>query len=180
MARFDTEKVYLPGALVLLAGLEPLRRRLLVLELSHRYRCSGRAAEDALTVLLRGGYIERTRSAGDGRRRDYRVSERGHALLNHHNGPAVLRTARRLLTACPSPRVRRYQQRFGGLAGRQAELERLERLLLSQAAREQTRPERLASLALVLSHGGLGLNLNTALNLAIEILPLLEQPPVRP
>ena len=180
MARFDTEKVYLPGALLLLAGLEPLRRRLLVLELSHRYRCSGRAAEDALTVLLRGGYIERTRSAGDGRGRDYRVSERGHALLSHHNGAVVLRTARRLLTGCPSPRVRRFQQRFGGLAGRQAELERLERLLLSQAAREQTRPERLASLALVLSHGGLGLNLNTALNLAIEILPLLEQPPVRP
>jgi DNA-binding MarR family transcriptional regulator len=177
MGRFDSQKVSLPGALRLLAELEPLRRRLLVGELAHRFGCSGRAAEDALTVLWRGGYVERTGSTVDGRGRDYRVSERGHALLAHPGHPGLLRLARRLLTACPSEKVRRLQLRQGSLAERQQKLARQERLLLQEPIREPTLPERVASFALALSHAGRGFSLESALDLAIEILPLLEQLP---
>jgi DNA-binding MarR family transcriptional regulator len=177
MGRFDSEKVWLPGALQLLAELEPLRRGLLVGELAHRFGCSRRAAEDALTVLLRGGYVERTNSLADGRGRDYRVSERGHALVAHPGHPGLLRLARRLLTACPSEKERRAQRRQGSLAERQRELARRERLLLQKPIREETLAERAATFAVNLTHLGYGYDLESAINLAMLILPLLEQLP---
>lgn len=147
MARqYGVQKVDLAEALALLAELEPLRSTRLVLELRHRFDCSERAAKDAISILRRGDWIEHGHrppaGAGehgsqqeaqprpaDGKR--YGVNERGHSLLAHPNGPRLLRSARKLFTTCPSPKVRRFQQATAAREGLEQTLRRFEHNLLS-------------------------------------------------
>ncbi len=143
MARqYGHEKLGLLEALGLLAGAEPLRFDRLVWCLVAASGCSERAAKDALAILRRGRYVEAVRVAGDRRARSYRVSERGHALLAHPHGWLVLRLARKLFTSCPSRAGARWQGRVRDQGGLEAELERVEQLLLARPPRAGRRGDR--------------------------------------
>jgi hypothetical protein len=140
-------KIDLFEALDLIWALEPIGYSELAGELSTRFRCSERAAEDAITILGSGRYVEtkaaprRDPGQPEGlfalRRRLYRVSERGHYLLNHPNGRFVLRAARRLFTSTPSRKTRRYQQMIEAEHGLERELRRVEKRLLVRPSRIQ-------------------------------------------
>jgi hypothetical protein len=144
MARqYGHEKLDLLEALRLLAGTEPLRFGRLVSRLVAASGCSERAGKDALAILRRGHYIEPVPVGGDGRGRAYRVGERGQALLAHPHGWLVLRLARKLFTSCPSRAGARWQGRVRDQGGLEAELERVEQLVLvrpPQAGRRGDRP----------------------------------------
>ena len=143
MARqFGHEKIDLARTLRLLSDLEPIRYCWLVIELSHQFDCSERAAKDAISILRRGGWIEpfEPDPAPDSRvdhspapagRRGYRVSGRGQALLEHPHGAALLRVARKLFTTCPSPAVLRYQRTIEANEGLDEALRRIEDLTFS-------------------------------------------------
>jgi hypothetical protein len=135
-------------ALAEVAFVGPATAGFLVGVLCERFGCSERAVEDGLSVLRRGGYVECESleqllvSLGssvvrvsdrlrDGRRRFYRISERGQRVLDHPNGPRVLWRARELLTTCPSPKTRRMQKRVAELEGVQAALRRYEKMELA-------------------------------------------------
>ena len=140
-------KIDLFEALDLIWELEPISYSELVAELSAEFRCSERTAEDAITILGNGRYVEtkaapaRNPGQPEGlfamRRRLYRVSERGHYLLNHRNGRIVLLTARRLFTSTPSRKTRQYQQRIDAERGLETELRRAEKRLLVRPTRIQ-------------------------------------------
>jgi hypothetical protein len=121
MARqYGAEKVNLIEALKELRALEPVGYSVLVAALIDRFGCARRTAEDAVSILQRGRWVESTPrsprieeivqpSPYDKTRRYYRVSERGHYLVRHRNGGGVLRLARKLFTICPSPNVKRHR-----------------------------------------------------------------------
>jgi hypothetical protein len=144
MARqFGHEKVHLDDALRLVKQLGTVSSGELVAVLMDEYRCSRRAAEDALAVLRRGRWldsIDRAASVAagvdaslfDGSRRYYRLSERGDALLKHLKADPLLRSARKLFTSCPSPKVLRRREAWIAHHGSaEAVLAHLERTLLS-------------------------------------------------
>lgn len=148
MARqYGHQKIDLARALGLLVELEPIGYGWLVLELSHHFDCSARTAKDAISILRRGRWIEPSQpeeATALGQRRDpqptaagrrgYRVSERGHALLEHPNAPRLLRIARKLFTTCPSPKVRRFQQGIEAREGLDQALRRFENNTLTPDA----------------------------------------------
>ncbi len=136
MARqYGVQKMRLDQALAVVAALEPIGYSALVAELADHFHCAERTAQDALSILRRGHFVETTsarlgdrpggtRATGqpsliDTSRRLYFVSDRGHYLLHHPAAPRLLRIARKLFTTGPSPNVRRFQQgaiaRHGGL-----------------------------------------------------------------
>src|SRR4051812_6486586 len=98
MARqYGVEKVTLIEALKELRALEPAGSSALVVVLMDCFGCARRTAEDAISVLQRGRWIESTPRSRrieeitkpatyDKTRRYYRVSERGHYLVRHPNG----------------------------------------------------------------------------------------------
>lgn len=131
--QYGREKVDLWLALSLLAGVEGQRYGLLVRDLRAGFGCSERAAKDAVAILRRGGYLELSRDAGDRRGRCYCVNDRGRELLRHPNGWLVLRFARKLFTACPSPRVIRWRGALSAAGGLDRHLERAERSLLRRS-----------------------------------------------
>jgi hypothetical protein len=95
-----------------------------------RFDCGERAAADVLSILVRGHWLERSRSSDDRRESTYVLTERGRYILAHPRGPLVLRYARKLFTTCPSPRMKRRQSAIG-CDGLDSELQRLERLGLA-------------------------------------------------
>jgi hypothetical protein len=141
--QYGYQKIALAQALGLLAEHEPIGYGWLVLELSHHFSCSERAAKDAISILRRGRWVELAqpevtalRQPRDPQptmvgRHTYRMTERGHALLEHPNGPRLLRIARKLFTTCPSPKVRRFQQRTEAGEGRDQALRRFENDILA-------------------------------------------------
>jgi hypothetical protein len=144
MARkYGVQKIDLDGALRLLTEIEPIGYVSLVREIAAEFDCAERTAEDALTVLRRGGWIETTSVCStdrakpliDSSRRHNRVSERGHYVLNHPNGHQVLQFARKLFTASPSPKVKRTQRSVAQRGGLAEWLQRVERGLLTAPRR---------------------------------------------
>jgi hypothetical protein len=142
--QYGVQKVDLGEALRLLSELEPLGYGPLVGELCHRFACAERTAKDAISILRRGRWIEPAQPAeasgrvdpGDAQpqlagRPRYRVSERGHFLLQHLNGPRLLRIARKLFTTCPSLKVRRFQRATAAGEGLEQALRRFENSLLT-------------------------------------------------
>jgi hypothetical protein len=136
MARqYGVQKVRLDQALAVVAALEPVSYSELVAELEDHFHCARRTAQDALSILRKGHFVEtapaRTADRAalgqatgpscliDTRRRLYFLSDRGHYLLQHPAAPRLLRIARKLFTTGPSPNVRRFQlaaiARHGGL-----------------------------------------------------------------
>jgi DNA-binding MarR family transcriptional regulator len=154
MARqYGDEKIDLLEALRLLARAELLRYGEFVACLVTATGCSERAGKDAIRILRRGGYVERSTLVGDRRARCYRVSEHGRALLAHPHGWIVLRFARKLFTSCPSRAGARFQ-RPNEKGDLEAELARVERLLLVPLERRGGNDERApaGACALAASH----------------------------
>jgi DNA-binding MarR family transcriptional regulator len=134
MARqYGPEKVDLWLALSLLAGVEGQRYGLLVRDLRAGFGCSERTAKDAVAILRRGCYLDLDRDEADGRGRCYRVNDRGREVLLHPNGWLVLRFARKLFTACPSPRVAHWRRALPAAGGLDRHLERVECSLLRRS-----------------------------------------------
>jgi hypothetical protein len=137
-----------------LAGLEPIAYSEFVTELADEFGRSKRTAGDSLAVLRRACYVEvdgRPAARATGRlietgRRYYRVSERGHYVLGHPEGPSLLRIARKLFTTVPSPNVRRFRD---GLIARdgsaEAALLRFEREMLKDPRKTRTLGQTLLS-----------------------------------
>jgi DNA-binding MarR family transcriptional regulator len=125
------QKVDLRSALELVAGTEHHNARSLIRVLCNRFSCNERAAADALSILVRGRWLEQSRSDKDGRESTYVLTERGRSLLTHPRGALVLRNARKLFTTCASPRTKRRQDSLG-YHGADIELQRLEQLLLTR------------------------------------------------
>jgi hypothetical protein len=132
MARqYGVQKVRLQEALSLLLAAEPLSYAAWTGEIAERFGCSTRTAQDAITVLRRGRWVERaspppTLIQSD--RRFYRVSERGRYVLEHPRGAMLLRIARKLFTSSPSSKVARHRRmlvgKYGSLDGALAFFER--------------------------------------------------------
>jgi DNA-binding MarR family transcriptional regulator len=134
MARqYGPEKVDLWLALSLLAGVEGQRYGLLVRDLRAGFGCSERTAKDAVAILRRGCYLDLYRDEADGRGRCYLVNDRGREVLLHPNGWLVLRFARKLFTACPSPRVAHWRRALSAAGGLDRHLERVECSLLRRS-----------------------------------------------
>jgi hypothetical protein len=136
MARqYGVQKVRLDQALAIVAFLEPVAYNELVAELAEHFHCARRTAQDSLSILRKGHFVETTSartgdppqgglatgqpSLIDTSRHLYFLSDRGRYLLQHPAAPRLLRIARKLFTTGPSPNVRRFQQgaiaRHGGL-----------------------------------------------------------------
>jgi hypothetical protein len=136
MARpYGIQKVRLDEVLLVIAALEPIGYSTLVAELEDHFQCRTRAAQDALSILRKGHFIEtapartadqaahyrvaRAEPLIDTSRRLYFLSDRGRYLHQHPAAPQLLRRARKLFTTNASPGVRRFQQaairRHGGL-----------------------------------------------------------------
>ena len=118
MARqYGVEKVHLVGVLAIVAehaGATSGEITLLVVE---AFRCSRRAAMDAISILRRSGCIEPVRHDQDRRRHSYYLTDRGWWCLMYPAGGILLRYARQLFTTCGSDRVRRRQDRARDLHG---------------------------------------------------------------
>ena len=95
--------------LALVGHFEPVSRKHLVRYLGNAFDCSDRAIANALSILVQGHWLQRTRCSDDARVSTYRLTERGKYLLAHPRGWMVLRVARKLFTTCPSERARRRQ-----------------------------------------------------------------------
>lgn len=110
MARqYGVEKVHLVAVLAIVAehpGATSGEITLLVVE---TFRCSRRAAMDAISILRGSGCIEPVGHDEDRRRNSYYLTDRGWWCLVHPAGGILLRYARQLFTSCGSQRVRRRQ-----------------------------------------------------------------------
>lgn len=63
-------------------------------EIQIAFDCSRRAAQDALTILVRGGWLDRKSSRRDRRRKHYYVTDKGWADLATWSGEREMRLAR--------------------------------------------------------------------------------------
>jgi DNA-binding MarR family transcriptional regulator len=118
-------------ALELLSAEEPLRSGVFSLALQEHLGCSARLAQDAITILRRGRYLTGQQDENDRRRIYYRLSDRGHYLINHPKARSVLYHAHRAFTGCPSRHVRQQQERIAATSGPDAYLIKWERQLLT-------------------------------------------------
>jgi len=124
--KYAREKVDLGLVLAVIAAGLNMGSCEFVATLAHHFNCSERAANDALAVLRRGGYVDAERDERDGRRRRFLVTERGARLAFAPYGWLILRLARRLFTTCPSPGVATAQRAL-------SEQQRQERLVHAEA-----------------------------------------------
>lgn len=148
MARWGgVEKVDLRRALMLLQDGQPLAYSVWVETIRSCFACSERAAKDAVSVLRQAGYADTYTRAELGYPNDndparranpsafprrgrifYMLTERGDELLAlaPARGANILRSARRLYTTVPTPRIRAYQQAIELHEGRDDRLRKLE------------------------------------------------------
>jgi hypothetical protein len=118
MARqYGVEKVHLVAVLALVAEHRGATSSEITLLTVETFRCSRRAAIDAISILRRSGCIEPVRHEEDRRRHSYYLTDRGMWCLVHPAGGILLRYARQLFTTCGSDRVRRTQDRARDLHG---------------------------------------------------------------
>jgi DNA-binding MarR family transcriptional regulator len=68
--------------------------RKLLEDLQARFGCGRRAAQDALSILVRGGWLERRDDQDDARRKEYFVTQRGREALRTLRGEREMRFAR--------------------------------------------------------------------------------------
>jgi DNA-binding MarR family transcriptional regulator len=109
MARhYGREKIELRSLLEMIAG-SVAGAGELVAQIMERFRCSERAAKDALAILKRAKLVEARPGRPDRRTRVYVLTRRGRAVLAHRYGPLLVRFARKLFTSCPSRRGRTRQ-----------------------------------------------------------------------
>ena len=76
------------------------------------FGCGVRAARDNLTVLVRGGWLARSRDQNDRRRVRYTVTEKGRADMQGTFGRGALKRGRKRYSTCLSGTARVHQARF--------------------------------------------------------------------
>jgi DNA-binding MarR family transcriptional regulator len=74
--------------------------------LQQTFGCKRRAAQDALTILVRGGWLERQEDEHDARRKHYVLTQQGRDDLSTVSGHREMRYARRRFSTT-SKRARR-------------------------------------------------------------------------
>ena len=79
----------------------------LLQKLQETFGCKRRAAQDAPTILVRGGWLERRDDKHDARRKRYFVTETARHDLQTTTGHAAMRYARRRYSTTSSTRRRR-------------------------------------------------------------------------
>src|SRR5207245_8876524 len=79
----------------------------LLQKLQETIGCKRRAAQDALTILVRGGWLERRDDKHDARRKRYFLTETARHDLQTTTGHAAMRYARRRHSTTPNARRRR-------------------------------------------------------------------------
>jgi DNA-binding MarR family transcriptional regulator len=87
-------KLDLPLVLAFVAACPGVASSLLLPELQREFRCERRAAQDALAVLIAGGWLERRDAAGDARRKQYVVTPQGEEAWRTDEGWRETRLAR--------------------------------------------------------------------------------------
>jgi DNA-binding MarR family transcriptional regulator len=86
---------------------------ILLPEIERRFSCKRRAAQDALAILIRGGWLERDNDPDDERRKTYHVTPTGEQALQTFDGWRELRLARwRYSTVSTRARRRRTPARL--------------------------------------------------------------------
>lgn len=81
----------------------------LVAERTAALRPARRAAKDNVSVLLKGGWIEKRTHSSEQRRASYRLTEKAHADMGGTFGRTALKRGRRLYSTCLSGRARSHQ-----------------------------------------------------------------------
>jgi DNA-binding MarR family transcriptional regulator len=77
------------------------------------FGCRERAARDNLTVLVRGGWLERRRDERDRRRICYALTDKGREDMQGSFGQSLLKRARKRYSTCLSGSARARQARMG-------------------------------------------------------------------
>jgi hypothetical protein len=95
-----TVKLDIPQVLKFVAARDGASSPELLRELQDRFACGHRAAQDALGVLVGGGWLERRNDLNDRRRKRYFVTELGRDDLVTIPGHRAMRYARRSYSTC--------------------------------------------------------------------------------
>jgi hypothetical protein len=107
-------KLDLPFVLGMVYGWPNVPSSVLLEEMQRTFRCKRRAAQDALHVLIEGGWLERLDYPQDARRKLYRVTEHGAKGLSRWSGWREMRVARwRYSSTSTRARTRRSRDLFG-------------------------------------------------------------------
>lgn len=108
-----TLKLDLPYVLEFIAAaFSGVGSSILLPEIQRHFGCKRRAAQDALSILVKGGWVERRSDPDDSRRKNYYVTEKGEHALESFDGWYDLRLARwRYSTTSTRARTRRLKPR---------------------------------------------------------------------
>jgi DNA-binding MarR family transcriptional regulator len=87
-------KLDLPQVAAFVAARDGARSDQLLNQLQRTFGCQRRAAQDALTILVRGGWLERRDDEHDARRKRYLLTQHGHDDLRTAHGQREMRLAR--------------------------------------------------------------------------------------
>ena len=87
-------KLDLPLVLAFVAACPGVASSLLLPELQREFQCERRAAQDALAVLISGGWLERRDAVSDARRKEYYVTAQGEDAWRTDHGWRETRFAR--------------------------------------------------------------------------------------
>jgi DNA-binding MarR family transcriptional regulator len=87
-------KLDLPQVAAFIAARDGTHSDQLLDQLQRTFGCKRRAAQDALTILVRGGWLERRDDEQDARRKRYFLTPRGHDELGTLHGQREMRLAR--------------------------------------------------------------------------------------
>src|SRR5215211_2035248 len=110
--RNTTSKIELQAVLRFVACYAFVRAGELIRWMVAAFGCGVRAARDNLTVLVRGGWLARSRDQNDRRRVRYTVTEKGRADMQGSFGRGVLKRALKRYSTCLSGTARARQARI--------------------------------------------------------------------
>ena len=107
--RTSPSKVDLQAVLRMIASEGEVTYGRLIGWTTRKFDCRERAAKDNVSVLLKGGWIEKRTDPSEQRRASYKLTEKGHADMSGTFGRTALRRGRRLYSTCLSRRARTRQ-----------------------------------------------------------------------
>jgi hypothetical protein len=87
-------KLDIPHVLGFLAGGSGVASSILIPEVERVFGCNKRAAQDALAILIAGGWLERRDDPNDTRRKTYWITDKGAEDLYKESGWRHMRWAR--------------------------------------------------------------------------------------
>ena len=107
--RTRPSKVDLQAVLRMIASREEVAYGPLIGWITRTFDCRERAAKDNVSVLLKGGWIDKRTHSSEQRRASYTLTEKGHADMTGNFGRTPLKRGRRLYSTCLSGRGRTRQ-----------------------------------------------------------------------